>query len=924
MVKSNNEVQLTDLVDVQILQKIQDDFAAATDVSVTIRDLEANAITTPSNVQRLCWEVIRGTEEGEARCRKCDIEHEQEAAQAKEPKVYTCHAGLIDFAVPIEVNGKLLAYMFGGQVLPEKPDLEAWRPRAEELGKELGFDPKEYLNALKEIPILSMERVEAVARSMHTVVNYISDMASQRIRAERRVDEMAISLHEVGVAITSALDPRLVVQSIVGSAKKITGADIATVYFYDQAKDEFYLPVIFDEEFPQHPIPRKNGVVSKVLKRRKPVFAEDAAKEPILLGGTFIRERKIKSCVGIPLKVGEEPVGILFLNYLAPRHFTDNDKTVITAFAEQAAIAMQNALEMEKLRKRAQELTELYEIGLPLVSLTSAHKLSQTLEGIVIDAKDKLGADVITLYQYDQDRAEFVTPPTIAGEIREPLHMQAKIYKDDVAARIVQKRQPYFASDAKNDPFILGPRPRPGWPPRFIKREGIKSSAGIPLMVGEETVGLMFVNYRTPHHFTEDEKRLIRIFAHQAAIAIQNARWFERASERRVKELEALAAIEEVISSTLDLDKVLDLILEEALELTETAGGRGLVWLVDEATGELVIRASRGLPEDKKKVRLKIGEQGIIGWVAKEKTHALVQDVTQKPWSDLYVPLIPDMRSELTIPLLIRDKLIGVLDLESPKVDGFDEDDVRLLKALAGHAVIAIQNVEQHEKLIDAKKWEALGMAAGNLAHRMNSMVGIIPVCVQELSTLVREDPLIREDLEIIDRRAKHILELADRLLKHVRPSVTGLFDINLLLREALSVVATPLRIEVITKYSDDPPKVWASKLLVDVFVELTTNAMKAMPKEGRLEIGSRSAEKGWVKAWFTDTGCGIPPDKQGRVFDMFYTIGGEGYEEGLGLGLWQAKTILQQQGADIVLAWSGVGKGSTFVVKLPVGEGDE
>ena len=136
----------------------------------------------------------------------------------------------------------------------------------------------------------------------------------------------------------------------------------------------------------------------------------------------------------------------------------------------------------------------------------------------------------------------------------------------------------------------------------------------------------------------------------------------------------------------------------------------------------------------------------------------------------------------------------------------------------------------------------------------------------------------------------------------------------NVLLEELISVANVPEDIALKTKYADGLPRVIISRLLADVFVELITNAVKAMPDGGELEVGSKLGKEGWVEVWFSDTGHGIPPESQGKIFDLFFTTSADS----LGFGLWWVKTFLLQQGATIDLE-SEIGKGTTFTVKLPV-----
>ena len=228
---------------------------------------------------------------------------------------------------------------------------------------------------------------------------------------------------------------------------------------------------------------------------------------------------------------------------------------------------------------------------------------------------------------------------------------------------------------------------------------------------------------------------------------------------------------------------------------------------------------------------------------------------------------------------------------------------------------------EAQEQMLAAERWAVLGKAADNLAHRINNTAGLIPVVAQDLKELLADVALEEErrqeidaDLQRIERNTRFTLQMADALFKPFEALPTVEYDVNALLEESISVANVPEDVALTTKYADGLPKVVASRLLADVFVELITNAVKSMPDGGQLEIGSRLGRDGWVEVWFSDTGHGIPPESQDKIFDLFFTTS----EDSLGFGLWWIKMFLLQQGADIDVE-SEVGKGATFTVRLPV-----
>lgn len=165
-----SDVKLTDLIDVEQLQELQDSFSDATGMAAISVDLEGN-VTRPSNFNDFCMKYTRGCEKGLKRCLDCDLQGGKEANLTGKPSVYFCHAGLIDFAVPIIVGGEHVGSIIGGQVLASKPDEVKFRAIAEEFG----IDPNQYITALKKIPIIPEHRIRSAAKLLGQIAQTIAE-----------------------------------------------------------------------------------------------------------------------------------------------------------------------------------------------------------------------------------------------------------------------------------------------------------------------------------------------------------------------------------------------------------------------------------------------------------------------------------------------------------------------------------------------------------------------------------------------------------------------------------------------------------------------------------------------------------------------------------------------------------------------------
>ena len=463
-------------------------------------------------------------------------------------------------------------------------------------------------------------------------------------------------------------------------------------------------------------------------------------------------------------------------------------------------------------------------------------------------------------------------------------------------------------------------------------------SLAAPLIWQDSVRGVLVVSDGNGKRvFRERDAALLQSLADMtASMAQQNERL-----ARMTTQFRALHAIDVALTSSLELESVLDMILEKAAELV--GAEHGSLRQLDTESGKLVLRAhyGDGWTPEKLAYTPRIG-QGIARWVAENRRPYLSPDVRDDP---LNVVLFEDMRSSISIPLQYGredpgkpDSLLGVLLLESSRVAAFDQQDVELLEALAQEAVIAIQNASQHRKLLSeqekrlaAEKWAIMGQAATALAHRINNLMGIVPVSAREaLRSLTKlemadsERLWIEANLERIERNAQFILKLSEALFRPFKDSgPAARQDVNHLLDEALEAADLPDEIEVSQTFEKKLPLVDCSLLLVDIFLELITNARKAMEdrEQRRLHLSTHSDQDDagfWVIVEIKDTGRGITSEQMRHLWNMFKQS-----EDGLGFGLWWLRTFIERQGGSIK-CHSEPDKGSVFVVRLPTATGQQ
>lgn len=199
-----NNITLLDVIDRKTLQSLQDAFAAATGMAALATD-ETGPVTEGSNFTDFCMNLTRKSKIGCDRCNQCDLKGGAEASRTGKPAVYYCHGGLMDFAAPVMLNGKLIGSLIGGQVLPEEPDEEKFR----RIAVEIGVDPDQYIAALRKVKIVPKQQIEAAANLLYQMANALSEVGYQRLIAlenQHRNDAVTKDLTEKFATINESMN----------------------------------------------------------------------------------------------------------------------------------------------------------------------------------------------------------------------------------------------------------------------------------------------------------------------------------------------------------------------------------------------------------------------------------------------------------------------------------------------------------------------------------------------------------------------------------------------------------------------------------------------------------------------------------------------------------------------------------------------
>jgi sigma-B regulation protein RsbU (phosphoserine phosphatase) len=324
-------------------------------------------------------------------------------------------------------------------------------------------------------------------------------------------------------------------------------------------------------------------------------------------------------------------------------------------------------------RREQEMLTTLFDLGRQVTAVLDLDELLAQIPKLI---GRLIEFDAFAVYLLDERRGELRVAYSV-GYPTDPEPVRLTLDQGLVGAA-VKSQIPLLVNDVAGDPRYVGLVP------------GMAAELVVPLLHKKRPIGALNLLSHHKDEFTSADVDLLRQFGAHVAVGIVNARLFER-SRSDAEAFEPLAESGRDVAAVLDLDELFNRIAQLMRRVIDyrTFG----IWLLNEGGSELEIKLAVQYGEKVDVPRVPVGE-GLVGYAALHKEPVLVPDVAQDP---RYINVVADVRSELAIPLLLKDRVIGVLDLESPELDAFTKRDVEILTLLASQAAVAIENARLYE-----------------------------------------------------------------------------------------------------------------------------------------------------------------------------------------------------------------------------------
>jgi signal transduction histidine kinase/CheY-like chemotaxis protein len=764
--------------------------------------------------------------------------------------------------------------------------------------------------------------------------------------------------------ITRELNLTTLLDLVHRRAAELAGAQAGAVFLWDEAA-QVLVPQAwhgYGDWIGDLRLRLGEGAAGTVAQRREGMIINDYRTWPHAHRRTLERTG-ITAVLAEPLLRHDRLLGVIVINNEGTGHlFTERDRATLSLFANQAAIAVENARLHEASRQHAQRLATLDDVTR---SLTTSLDPEGVAQAILAAVQHLIPGAVVRLWKAAASQPALDLVGSAGLRAPDAAPARRLLAGDGLVALAGSTREPVIVRDVPADPRVVDRA--------WAAAEGLASGLVVPLVYRDQLAGALVIFTRRPHEFSREEVGLFRSFAAHAAIALANARLYAtaqqeaKALEVRTRQLEAARALSAEILRELHLPTLMGLIQRRAMELVGAVAGMVVLW--DEASQLLVPQAWHGFEDWMGGLRFRLGE-GIVGVVAQRREGMIFNNYPASPHTHPLIRERINAANVLSEPLICRDRLVGVIAMHNQEPDRpYTEQDRELLGIFASHAAIAIENaqlyeaVQQHSSVLEARikertgelekalraKAEFLATMSHELRTPLNAVIGFADLLQQ--GTAGSLTPKQARYVSRIFAGGKHLLglisDILDLSLLEVGKSTlqTEAIPLAPLVQEAVdlfSVQAGQKQLEVSTALDPSLSAVIGDRRkLSQILVNLVGNAVKFTPDAGRITVTARrvSRESGrigetvhrvsdspvphgsdLVEIRVTDTGIGIRPEDLERVFLGFQQLdSSEGRRyAGAGIGLALVRKLVDLHGGQVWAESEGLGRGSAFVVRIP------
>jgi len=744
---------------------------------------------------------------------------------------------------------------------------------------------------------------------------------------QRRLEELS-ALHEIETHIASALDLEEVLKAVAEEIQRVLRVSTLFIGLYDSHKDVLHLPLIIDQG-KKHPpatiqLSANGGLSGWVIRTREPLWIDDIEKEADRLPARPIRFGEPTRCIALlPLLSKDRIVGVLSVQSYTPYALDADQKRLLTDIAHQVAIAIENARLYDETAHRLAQTQVLREV---MLAAASTLDFDQVLERTIRTLQRRLGVEFLCFALPAPTGDGLILHPTQVGYCT-PAEEVFLPWDQSICGRVYQTGEPMRVGDVRQVPFYYEGTPE------------VRSELAVPVRIGDRVIGVLNVESRELDAFDEEDQAFYTAIAGQLGVALENARLY-REERRRRQEAETLYRAVQALTTTLDLQEVLNRILTELQEVVPYDSAS--VQLLEE--GLLKIISGRGFPNLNTLLGIAFDpqrEDNPNGRVLETRAPVILEDAPAIYEGFRRPPhAAAGIRAWMGVPLLFGDRVIGMIALDKQVPGFYTEEHARLALAFAAQAAVAIENARLYRRLEEqsAQLTRAVqelqdldrlrNQVVQNVSHELRTPLTLIQgytelLLSKGLGPLGRSQEkavrTIQEYTRTLGRLIYNLTALRAFPRETLAPMPLSIAEVVAHVLEEQAEPAAKTGIRFLTELPDDLPPVLGDRERLDlVFYHLIDNAIKFSPDGGNVRVRAWADDQ-QVHVSVQDEGIGIAPEHLDRIFDRFYQVDGSTTRRfgGMGVGLALVWEIVEAHRGTVTVE-SEPGKGSNFTVSLP------
>lgn len=546
------------------------------------------------------------------------------------------------------------------------------------------------------------------------------EKADAEYQTKRHLKEVE-SLALISEAISTSSDLSNFFSVLHDKIKQVVGDFSFVVSLYDEKNDTISVPFSYENGklLSFDAFPRGEGLTSILLRTRQPLMLLENTEARVIELGAKVQGRLPKSLMGVPLLVQNKAIGALLLQDIEHENaFTNDNLIFFTTLASQVAGVVNNVRLLEESNQRALQLETAAEIARDISGSLNLDELLIKAVNLIYERFEFYHAAVF-LKDLSSEFAVIREATGDAGAQLKRAGHKIGVGSKSIVGFVSGRGEQLVVNDtAKDATYYANPM-----------LPDTRAEAAFPLKVGDRILGVLDVQSTKAYAFTEDSLKSLQILADQIAIAVVNTELFAETQEH-LSQHRLLHHITTTAASGTTLEEALE---SAVTGLQVTLGGdRVTILLADREKKHLEIKAAKGYSEDTMDISVSIGE-GVTGWAAANRRPLRIRDVAE---DQRYIQVSSNTRSELAVPLIYRNELLGVLNVESEKIDAYTENDEEMLGTLGGSLAAIIANARLLEQIRQQIERERIVYEVTSKIRRSTDIQAILTTTASELTRI--------------------------------------------------------------------------------------------------------------------------------------------------------------------------------------------